>query len=59
MAAAVDARLEKYAELAVRVGANVQPGQTVFVQGFVEHAELMRAIARAAYAAGARYVEPH
>jgi aminopeptidase len=51
--------MDRYAELAVRVGANVQPGQTVFVQGFVEHAELMRAIARAAYAAGARFVEPH
>ena len=50
-------RLNKYAELAVHVGANVQPGQTVFVQGYVEHAELVRAIARAAYAAGARYVD--
>ena len=59
MAAPVADRLRKYAELAVRVGANVQPGQTVFVQGNVEHAELMRAIAQAAYAAGARYVEPH
>lgn len=45
------------AELAVRVGANVEPGQLVEVQGFVEHAPLVRAVARAAYAAGARYVD--
>jgi aminopeptidase len=49
--------LEKYAELAVRVGANVQDGQTVFVNSQVEHAPLARALTRAAYAAGARYVD--
>jgi aminopeptidase len=52
-----DERLEKYARLAVEVGANVQPGQTVFVTAFVEHAPLARALARASYAAGARYVD--
>jgi aminopeptidase len=58
MAAPVtDERLEKYARLAVEVGANVQPGQTVFVTAFVEHAPLARALARASYAAGARYVD--
>jgi aminopeptidase len=50
-------RLEKYARLAVEVGANVQPGQTVFVTAYVEHAPLARALARASYAAGARYVD--
>ena len=49
-------RLERYAELAVRVGANVQPGQEVFVQPMVEHAELGRALVRQAYEAGASYV---
>lgn len=49
--------LARYADLIVRVGANVQPGQTVFVVGLVEHAPLVRAIADSAYAAGARYVE--
>jgi aminopeptidase len=49
-------RLELYADLAVRVGANVQPGQEVFVQPMVEHAELGRAIVRQAYKAGASYV---
>ena len=49
-------RLERYAELAVRVGANVQPGQEVFVHGLVEHAELIRALTRQSYRAGAAYV---
>jgi aminopeptidase len=50
-------RLEKYADLAVRVGANVQEGQTVFIQTGVEHVPLARALARASYRAGARYVD--
>ncbi len=49
-------RLERYAELAVRVGANVQPGQEVYVRGLVEHADLMRALTRQSYRAGASYV---
>jgi aminopeptidase len=50
-------RLEKYAELAVRVGANVEEGQTVFINSMVEHAPLARALTRASYAAGAKYVD--
>ena len=53
------ARVDAYAELAVRVGANVQPGQLVDVIARVEHAEVARAVARAAYSAGARYVDVH
>jgi aminopeptidase len=53
---AADERLERYAELAVRVGTNVQPGQEVFIHALVEHAELARALVRQAYAAGASYV---
>jgi aminopeptidase len=49
-------RLERYAELAVRVGANVQHGQEVFVHGLVEHADLVRALTRQSYEAGASYV---
>jgi aminopeptidase len=52
----VDERLERYAELVVRVGANVQPGQEVFLQSAVEHYELTRALVRQAYRAGASYV---
>jgi aminopeptidase len=49
-------RLERYAELAVRVGANVQPGQEVVVMCLVEHAPIARAVARQAYRAGAARV---
>jgi aminopeptidase len=52
----MDDRLERYAELVVRVGANVQPGQEVFVQTAVEQHDLARALVRQAYRAGASYV---
>jgi aminopeptidase len=50
-------RLARYAELAVRVGANVEEGQNVFINAQLEHAPLARALTRASYAAGARYVD--
>jgi aminopeptidase len=53
----LDPRVERYAELAVRVGANVQPGQLVEVLAHVEHAAVARAVARSAYRAGAGYVD--
>ena len=43
----------RYAELIVRVGANVQPGQTAIVFAAPEHATLARAILAAAWEAGA------
>ncbi|MBA3376917.1 MAG: aminopeptidase [Actinobacteria bacterium] len=49
-------RLRRYAELAVRVGANVQHGQDVIVTCYVEHAEIARAVARESYRAGAKHV---
>jgi aminopeptidase len=57
-------RIDSYADLIVRVGANVQPGQTVFVNALPEHVELARALTRSAYRAGAgyvdvRYADPH
>jgi aminopeptidase len=57
MAVAVDERLDRYADLTVRVGANLQEGQTLFIGTIVEHAPLARALTRAAYRAGARYVD--
>ena len=54
---AEDARLEAYARLIVGVGLNLQPGQDVAINSLVEHAPLVRAIARVAYEAGARYVD--
>jgi aminopeptidase len=50
-------RLQRLAELAVLVGANVQRDQLVVISGMVENAPLMREIARAAYRAGAHRVE--
>ena len=50
-------REERYAELVVRVGANVQPGQLVDVLAGPEHAQIVREVARAAYRARARYVD--
>jgi aminopeptidase len=50
-------REDRYAELVVRVGANVQPGQLVDVMARVEHAPVARAVAREAYKAGAAYVD--
>jgi aminopeptidase len=51
------ARLDAYARLAVEVGLNLEVGQDVELTAFVEHAPLTRAITRAAYGAGARYVD--
>ena len=47
----------RYAELAVRVGANVQPGQRLVLLGEPEHAPLLRALAEAGWRAGAADVE--
>jgi aminopeptidase len=49
--------IDSYARLLVRIGANVQQGQLVQVMGQTEHAPLVRAIARGAYAEGARFVD--
>jgi aminopeptidase len=50
-------RLGEYARLALHVGVNLQPGQTLAVGAQVEHAPFARAIAREAYRSGARYVD--
>jgi len=57
MATGLDERLERYAAVAVEVGANVEAGQNVFIGARIEHAPLARALTRAAYRAGARYVD--
>jgi aminopeptidase len=54
---ASDDLLRRYAELAVRIGANVQPGQDVVIGGFLEHAPFVQALTVAAYGAKARYVD--
>ncbi|WP_334077247.1 aminopeptidase [Paenibacillus sanfengchensis] len=50
-------KLQKYAELAVNIGANVQPGQNLIVNATVDSAELVRLIVKQAYEAGARFVK--
>ena len=52
-----DALLDRYADLIVSVGANVQHGQVVAVEALPEAQPLVHRIARRAYEAGARYVD--
>ncbi|GBG06912.1 aminopeptidase [Paenibacillus agaridevorans] len=49
-------KLNKYAELVVKVGVNIQPGQVLIVHAPIETAELTRLIVAKAYEAGAKYV---
>lgn len=49
--------LEKYAKVAVQIGANVQKGQRLIVNSSTETRELAREIARQAYLVGAKSVE--
>jgi aminopeptidase len=49
-------KLEKYAELAVKVGVNVQNGQTLVINAALESADLIRLIVKKAYEAGAKNV---
>jgi aminopeptidase len=53
----VDARLDAYAKLAVHVAAGLQPGQELLINGQLDHAPLIRAIAEEAYRSGASYVD--
>jgi aminopeptidase len=50
-------RIERFADLAVRAGVNVQPGQGVVVDTDIAHLEIARAVVERAYAAGAAWVE--
>ena len=52
------ALLSRYARLIVEVGANVQPGQIVWVVAEPSAAPLVRAVAAAAYERGALFVDP-
>lgn len=49
-------QLEKYAELAVKVGVNVEPGQTLMIRASIDTAEFVRLITKKAYQAGAKQV---
>lgn len=51
-----ESMLNKYAELVVKVGVNVQAGQVLIVHAPMETAEFTRLIVAKAYEAGAKYV---
>ncbi|MFK2826142.1 aminopeptidase [Bacillus sp. B190/17] len=48
--------LEKYAELAVKVGVNIQKDQTLVINTSINTADLVRLIVEKAYKAGAKHV---
>lgn len=48
--------LEKYAELAVKVGVNIQKGQTLIVNAPISAVDFVRLVAKKAYEAGAKNV---
>jgi len=52
-----DARLSRLADLAVNLGANVQPGQIVGVTAQIGEEEAARAVAESAYRRGAKFVD--
>ncbi|MDO4735108.1 MAG: aminopeptidase [Lachnospiraceae bacterium] len=52
----MDKRLEEYARLAVRMGANLQEGDTMLLRAPVDCAEFARMIVKEAYDAGAKEV---
>ncbi|WP_301109693.1 aminopeptidase [Sporosarcina sp.] len=49
-------QLSNYAELAVKVGVNIQPNQYLFISASTETTQLVRLIVEEAYEAGARQV---
>ena len=48
--------LDKYAELAVKVGVNIQPGQELLVRSPIECAQFVRKVVKHAYDVGAKNV---
>ncbi|AEV87487.1 aminopeptidase [Actinoplanes sp. SE50] len=50
--------IPRFAEVVVRAGVNIQPGQGVVLNTDTAHLEVARAVVEAAYAAGAAWVEP-
>ena len=50
-------RLDSYAELLVRVGVNLQPGQKLIVRANVDDAPLVRKVVDIAYSLGSPFVE--
>ena len=57
MGPGIDELAGRYAELVLRVGVGLRPGQDLHVSADVEHHAVARALARAGYEQGARYVD--
>ncbi len=53
----LEAQLSKYADLAVQIGVNIQPGQILIVSAPISAAEFVRLITAKAYAIGASQVK--
>jgi aminopeptidase len=51
--------LERYADLAVRIGLNLRAGQRVLIRAPIATAPLARKLTASAYQAGARHVDAH
>src|SRR5690606_3046189 len=49
-------KLARYAELAVKVGVNIQPGQQLYIAAAIDAAPLVRLITQKAYETGAKQV---
>jgi aminopeptidase len=49
--------LEKYAEVIMKIGLNVQPGQRVFLRAWVENVDFVHVLTEQAYKAGASFVD--
>ncbi|HEX6036292.1 MAG TPA: aminopeptidase, partial [Anaerolineales bacterium] len=49
--------LKKYADVVVRIGLNLRPGQRLFIMAGIHDYPLVRLITESAYAAGARSVD--
>ena len=49
--------LEKYAEVIIKVGVNVQPGQQVLITPWTDNADFVRLLVEQAYKAGASFVD--
>lgn len=58
MAPDMETMLQRYADVIVKVGLNLQPGQTLMLEGVpVVAAPLVRLVVESAYRAGARFVD--
>ncbi|CAN5708775.1 aminopeptidase [soil metagenome] len=57
MSISLQAQQELYADLLVKIGITLQPGQSLRIGAELEHREFVRLVCAAAYKAGARYVQ--